>query len=132
MVALPPCSGGRNGYQAALMAPTEILAQQHASPARLLEPLGMAVELSLGSQPEKEKKAVPKGSKADVPRAVGTMPDPGRRPSFAQLGLVITTTAPLRSPAAQALSLKGQRPHVARHDRATQPRTLTLTLYGDL
>ena len=124
-----------NGYQAALMAPTEILAQQHAIVLRrLLEPLGMAVELSLGSQTEKEKRAVRERLEGGQSRlAVGTHALIQEGVEFAKLGLVIIDEqhrfGVLQR---QALARKGKRPHVLVMTATPIPRTLTLTLYGDL
>ena len=124
-----------NGYQAALMAPTEILAQQHAIVLRrLLEPIGMAVELSLGSQTKKEKEAVRErllGGQSFL--AVGTHALIQEGVEFAKLGLVIIDEqhrfGVLQR---QALAKKGKRPHILVMTATPIPRTLTLTLYGDL
>lgn len=124
-----------NGYQAALMAPTEILAQQHAIVLRrLLEPLGTAVELSLGSQTQKEKAAVRDRLLSGQSRlAVGTHALIQEGVDFAKLGLVIIDEqhrfGVLQR---QALRKKGERPHVLVMTATPIPRTLTLTLYGDL
>ena len=124
-----------NGYQAALMAPTEILAQQHALVLRrLLEPLGLAVELALGSLTEKEKRGVRErllGGQSRV--AVGTHALIQEGVDFAKLGLVIIDEqhrfGVLQR---QALAKKGPRPHILVMTATPIPRTLTLTLYGDL
>lgn len=124
-----------NGYQAALMAPTEILAQQHAIVLRrLLEPLGLAVELSLGSQTQKEKRETRERLTGGQSRlAVGTHALIQEGIEFAKLGLVIVDEqhrfGVLQR---QALAQKGQRPHVLVMTATPIPRTLTLTLYGDL
>ncbi len=124
-----------NGYQAALMAPTEILAQQHAIVLRrLLEPIGLAVELSIGSQTVKEKREVRErllGGQSRI--AVGTHALIQEGVEFAKLGLVIIDEqhrfGVLQR---QALARKGQRPHILVMTATPIPRTLTLTLYGDL
>ena len=124
-----------NGYQAALMAPTEILAQQHAIVLRrLLEPIGLAVELSIGSQTAKEKREARErllGGQSRV--AVGTHALIQEGVEFAKLGLVVIDEqhrfGVLQR---QALARKGQRPHILVMTATPIPRTLTLTLYGDL
>jgi ATP-dependent DNA helicase RecG len=124
-----------NGYQAALMAPTEILAAQHAIVLRrLLEPLGHSVELSLGSLGAKEKREVRERLESGQSRlAVGTHALIQEGVEFAKLGLVIIDEqhrfGVLQR---QALAKKGQRPHILVMTATPIPRTLTLTLYGDL
>ncbi len=124
-----------NGYQAALMAPTEILAAQHAIVLRrMLEPLGHSVELSLGSQGAKEKREVRGRLESGQSRlAVGTHALIQEGVEFAKLGLVIIDEqhrfGVLQR---QALAKKGQRPHILVMTATPIPRTLTLTLYGDL
>ncbi len=124
-----------NGYQAALMAPTEILAQQHAIVLRrLLEPLGMAVELSIGSQGAKEKREVRERLQGGQSRiAVGTHALIQEGVDFAKLGLiVIDEQHRFGVLQRQALAKKGERPHILVMTATPIPRTLTLTLYGDL
>jgi len=124
-----------NGYQAALMAPTEILAAQHAIVLRrLLEPLGHSVELSIGSLGAKEKREVRQRLESGQSRlAVGTHALIQEGVAFAKLGLVIIDEqhrfGVLQR---QALAKKGQRPHILVMTATPIPRTLTLTLYGDL
>ena len=124
-----------NGYQAALMAPTEILAQQHAIVLRrLLEPMGLAVELSLGSQKEKEKRETRERLLGGQSRlVVGTHALIQEGVDFAKLGMVIIDEqhrfGVLQR---QALAKKGTRPHILVMTATPIPRTLTLTLYGDL
>ena len=124
-----------NGYQAALMAPTEILAQQHAIVLRrLLEPMGIAVELSLGSQKEKEKRETRERLLGGQSRlVVGTHALIQEGVDFAKLGFVIIDEqhrfGVLQR---QALAKKGHRPHILVMTATPIPRTLTLTLYGDL
>ncbi len=124
-----------SGYQAALMAPTEILAQQHAiSLRRILEPLGLTVELAVGSLPEREKAEV-RGrigsGKSEI--AVGTHALIQDGFEFARLGLaVIDEQHRFGVLQRQALRNKGTRPHVLVMSATPIPRTLALTLYGDL
>lgn len=124
-----------NGYQAALMAPTEILAQQHAIVLRhMLDPIGMAVELSTGSQPAKEKREIRDRLLGGQSRIViGTHALIQDGVEFARLGLVIVDEqhrfGVLQR---QALANKGEKPHMLVMTATPIPRTLTLTLYGDL
>jgi len=124
-----------NGFQVALMAPTEILAQQHAIVLRkLVEPLGIPVELVLGSLRTKDKKEVRDRLAGGLSRiAVGTHALIEEGVEFARLGLVIVDEqhrfGVLQR---QSLSKKGVRPHVLVMTATPIPRTLTLTLYGDL
>jgi ATP-dependent DNA helicase RecG len=136
MVALAAMlMAAENRCQAALMAPTEILAQQHAIVLRrLLEPLGKAVELATGSQSAKEKAGVRERLQGGQSHfAVGTHALIQDGVEFARLGLVIIDEqhrfGVLQR---QALARKGTRPHVLVMTATPIPRTLTLTLYGDL
>jgi ATP-dependent DNA helicase RecG len=125
----------RSGFQAALMAPTEILAQQHALVLRrLLEPIGISVELAIGSNRESLKKDVRErlaGGQSHV--AVGTHALIQEGVEFRRLGLAIVDEqhrfGVLQR---QALHRKGERPHVLVMTATPIPRTLTMTLYGDL
>ncbi len=124
-----------NGCQAALMAPTEILAQQHAIVLRrLLEPAGITVDLAVGSLGQKEKRAVRERLAGGQTRiAVGTHALIQEGIEFAKLGLVIIDEqhrfGVLQR---QALHQKGEKPHILVMTATPIPRTLTLTIYGDL
>jgi ATP-dependent DNA helicase RecG len=124
-----------NGYQAALMAPTEILAQQHAIVLRrLLEPIGMNVDLAIGSMRVREKEGV-RGRlyTGETPIAVGTHALIQEGVNFHRLGLAIVDEqhrfGVLQR---QALSLKGAQPHVLVMTATPIPRTLTMSIFGDL
>ena len=125
----------RNGKQVALMAPTEILAEQHcASLSRLLEPMGIRVSLLTGSRTAKEKRLVRDAAAAgQTDLVIGTHALLSQSTAFADLGLVITDEqhrfgVRQRS----ALSAKGTDPHVLVMSATPIPRTLALILYGDL
>ncbi len=81
----------RSGYQAALMAPTEILAEQHGTNLRrLFEPLGIEVALLVGKQSAtQKKKAIEKTASGVAHVAVGTHALIQEGVGFAKLGLVI-------------------------------------------
>jgi ATP-dependent DNA helicase RecG len=101
---------------------------------RLLVPLGMAVELSLGSQTEKQKREVRDRLMTGQSRlVVGTHALIQEGVEFASLGLVVIDEqhrfGVLQR---QALAKKGKRPHVLVMTATPIPRTLTMTLYGDL
>lgn len=124
-----------NGFQAALMAPTEILAQQHAiTLRRLLEPAGISVDLATGSIGAKQKREVRERLLGGQTRiAVGTHALIQEGLEFAKLGLVIIDEqhrfGVLQR---QALHQKGAKPHVLVMTATPIPRTLTMTIYGDL
>lgn len=124
-----------NGYQAALMAPTEILASQHAIVLRrLLEPVGLKVELSIGSLKQKERVALREGlASGETKLVIGTHALIQEDIEFARLGMVVIDEQH-RFGVLQRLSLakKGVRPHILVMTATPIPRTLTLTLYGDL
>ena len=129
----------KNGYQSALMAPTEILAEQHAKTLRaLLGQSGVTVALLTGSMTAAEKRQVCGAlARGEADLVVGThalLSDPV---DFASLGLVITDEQHrfgVRQRA--ALVQKGRRgalvPHVLVMSATPIPRTLALILYGDL
>ena len=125
----------QNGWQAAMMAPTEILAEQHArSLGRLLAPLGIEVGLLTASRPAAEKRrtreALADGTLSFV---VGTQALLSQAVSFARLGLVITDEQHRFGVAQRAaLAAKGTDPHLLVMSATPIPRTLALILYGDL
>lgn len=125
----------QNGFQTALMAPTEILAEQHyASLSRLFAPLGIGVALLTGSMTQKEKKAVREGLlDGTVQIAVGTHALISDSTVFQRLGLVITDEQHRFGVGQRSkLSAKGDDPHLLVMSATPIPRTLALLIYGDL
>ncbi len=125
----------KNGKQAALMAPTEILAEQHyQSLSRLLAPLGIETVLLTGSQTQKEKRLLREAiASGQAQLAIGTHALLSDATTFRELGLVITDEqhrfgVRQRS----ALSAKGQDTHLLVMSATPIPRTLALLMYGDL
>lgn len=125
----------RNGYQSALMAPTEILATQHAATlADLLEPLGISVVLLTagvkGAARSHVLDAVRTGAAQLV---VGTHAVLGDGVEFARLGLAVTDEQHrfgVRQRA--ALADKADHPHLLVMSATPIPRTLGLLMFGDL
>ena len=125
----------QNGFQTALMAPTEILAEQHyASLTKLFAPLGIGVALLTGSMTQKEKKAVREGLlDGSVQIAVGTHALISDSTVFQRLGLVITDEQHRFGVGQRSkLSAKGDDPHLLVMSATPIPRTLALLMYGDL
>ncbi len=125
----------QNGFQAAIMAPTEILAEQHVrSLTALLEPLGIAPALLTGSLPAAEKRRVKEGlADGSIPLAVGTHALLTGDVAFARLGLVAADEQHRFGVAQRtALQEKGENPHLLVMSATPIPRTLALMIYGDL
>lgn len=126
----------RSGYQAALMAPTEILAEQHyANLHRLFEPLGIEVVLLVGKQSKKERDlAVRKTADGTAKIAIGTHALIQGGVSFGHLGFVVVDEQH-RFGVLQRAALRDKglgNPDVLVMTATPIPRTLTMTLYGDL
>ncbi|MGH2350897.1 MAG: ATP-dependent DNA helicase RecG [Chloroflexota bacterium] len=125
----------RSGYQAAMMAPTEVLAQQHhRTVSRILAPFGLRVELVSGSLRRKEKTAVWAACAAgEIDILIGThalIQDEG---DFKQLGLVVVDEQHRFGVRQRgALRRKGYNPDVLVMTATPIPRTLALSVYGDL
>ena len=125
----------KNNKQAALMAPTEILAEQHhKSLTKLLAPLGIRVCLLTGSLTPKNKKemraAVETG---EVDLVIGTHALVSDSTVFHELGLVIADEQHRFGVGQRsALSAKGSDPHLLVMSATPIPRTLALLMYGDL
>ena len=125
----------RNGRQAAMMAPTEILAEQHYhSLNKLFAPLGVFVGLLTGSMTPKQKREAREAIAAgEIQLAVGTHALLSESTVFQDLGLVITDEQHRFGVAQRAkLSAKGQDPHLLVMSATPIPRTLALLMYGDL
>ena len=124
-----------NGAQAALMAPTEILAEQHFhSLSKLFAPLGLRVALLTGSMKEKDKRTVRETIAAgDVDLVIGTHALLTDATVFRDLGMVIADEQHRFGVAQRSkLSAKGSDPHVLVMSATPIPRTLALIMYGDL
>lgn len=124
-----------NGYQCAMMAPTDVLANQHFEGfKKVFEPLGINCVLLSGAQKKKEKTAVynalEEGS-ADI--VIGTHAVIQEAVKFKNLGLVITDEQH-RFGVNQRMLLaeKGENPHILVMTATPIPRSLALILYGDL
>lgn len=125
----------KNGFQGALMVPTEVLAQQHFDTLnRLLEPFSIHTALLCGSMTAKEKKAVYEGLKSqEIQIVVGTHALIQEKVQYKNLALVITDEQHrfgVRQ--RQTLAEKGKEPHVLVMSATPIPRTLAIILYGDL
>ena len=124
-----------NDYQAALMAPTELLAEQHfATLSGLLAPLGIAPGLLIGRLGTKEKDTVRKQLAAGAMRiVVGTHALVQETVTFQRLGLaVIDEQHRFGVEQRAALMSKGTAPDVLLLSATPIPRSLALTRYGDL
>ena len=123
------------GYQATLMVPTEILANQHYQEAKkLLEPFGIHIELLTGSTSAKEKRRIKELITTDMPMVViGTHALIQEDVDFKNLGLVVTDEQH-RFGVEQRNRLinKGRRPDVLVMTATPIPRTLALYVYSDL
>ncbi len=125
----------QNGCQTAVMAPTEILARQHLETfRRLLEPLGVSVELLTGSMTQKQKRERREGlANGTISVAVGTHALLSDDVAFARLGLVITDEQHRFGVRQRAdLAKKGLHVHKLVMSATPIPRTLALMIYGEL
>jgi ATP-dependent DNA helicase RecG len=124
-----------NGYQAAVMAPTELLAEQHArTMSRMLEPLAIRPVLVTGSLAARERRAAAELLARPAPLlAVGTHALVQESAVFGKLGFVaIDEQHRFGVEQRKALGAKGERPDVLLMSATPIPRSLALTLYGDL
>ncbi len=125
----------KNGFQTALMVPTEILAEQHRnSLLPLFEKLGMRVGLLCGSMRAAEKRAIKElALSGEIDVLIGTHALITEDVSFSSLGLVIADEQHrfgVRQRA--ALAAKGKNPHQLIMSATPIPRSLALIMYGDL
>ena len=135
VAAAAACCAARNGRQVALMAPTEILAEQHfASLSKLFAPLQISVGLLTGSMSVKEKKLVRQQlEEGTLQVVVGTHALLTDATRFQNLGLVIADEQHRFGVAQRSrLSGKGEDPHLLVMSATPIPRTLALLMYGDL
>jgi len=116
-----------NGYQSVLMAPTEILATQHyKTVSKLLEPLGVTVDLITGS-----KKRITSQSNFSI--LIGTHAVLSEKVTFEKLGLVIIDEQQRFGVEQRSIiRQKGNNPHLLTMTATPIPRTVALTMYGDL
>jgi len=124
-----------NGYQVALLAPTEILATQHyITLKKLFAPIGYVVTPLVGSMTKKEKEGIKKLLAAGLsPIVVGTHALIEEDVAFEKLGLaIIDEQHRFGVLQRRALAQKGVTPDVLVMTATPIPRTLALTVYGDL
>jgi len=124
-----------NGFQAAFMAPTEILATQHFETLSTdFKPLGINISLLTGSMSLKDRNEVAAKLKSgEIQVAVGTHALISKGIEYSNLGLVITDEQHRFGVAQrQKLSAKGQNPDILVMTATPIPRTLAAVLYADL
>jgi ATP-dependent DNA helicase RecG len=125
----------QSGYQAALMAPTEVLAEQHYRKlVGWFNLLHLPVELLTGSTTTKKRRQIhAQLETGELPLLVGTHALIQDTVNFQQLGLVVIDEQHRFGVQQRArLQQKGQSPHVLTMTATPIPRTLALTLHGDL
>ena len=125
----------RSGWQCALMAPTEILANQHYQTLTdILSNAGVRVGLLTGSLTAAQKRRVRQAlSEGELDIVVGTHALLSQGVDFARLGLVVADEQHRFGVGQRsALSAKGSGPHVLVMSATPIPRTLALIIYGDL
>jgi ATP-dependent DNA helicase RecG len=125
-----------NGFQTALMAPTEILATQHLETiAQLVEGLGIEVRLLTGSTRKKEReRLLPEVQEGKIQILIGTHALIEDTVAFGNLGLVVIDEQHRFGVAQRAKLWKKNKfpPHILVMTATPIPRTLAMTLYGDL
>ena len=125
----------QNGFQTAIMAPTEILATQHYQTlSEFLEPLGIKVALLTGSLTPKQKRILKEQiANGEYNVVAGTHALVQQTTEFKRLGLVITDEQHrFGVEQRQALATKGKNPHKLVMSATPIPRTLAMMIYGDL
>ena len=125
----------KNGFQAAFMAPTEILARQHFETfSKLLAGTSMSVALLTGALRESEKKRVRQGlADGSIDLVIGTHALITDKTEFDNLGLAVTDEQHRFGVAQRAKLLsKGDNPHLLVMSATPIPRTLGLIIFGDL
>jgi ATP-dependent DNA helicase RecG len=125
----------QNGWQAALMAPTEILARQHyENLAPLFEQCGIRCALLTGSTPQKQRRSLlAELAEGTVDLCIGTHALLTEDVQYQKLGLVITDEQHRFGVGQRsALSAKAENPHMLVLSATPIPRTLALIIYGDL
>lgn len=128
-------SCARNGFQSALMAPTEVLASQHYSTlAKMFAGSGVSVALMTGSTPQSEKKKIKTALKnGDIDLIIGTHALIQKDVEFKNLALAVTDEQHRFGVGQRgSLSAKGINPHTLVMSATPIPRTLALIIYGDL
>ena len=127
------------GFQAAMMAPTEILARQHYETAKaMLEPMGITCGLMIGSMKASEKRKAHAAAADGSWQAVfGTHALISEGVEYKKLGLAVTDEqhrfgVRQRSTLQEKGAEEGRAPHVLVMSATPIPRTLALILYGDL
>ena len=134
VAALAACQAMSAGWQAAFMAPTEILAEQHYLKLKdWLSPLGVKVAWLSGSLKTKAKREQLAATAAEAQLVVGTHALIQDGVDFAKLGLAIVDEQH-RFGVAQRLALrkKGDNPHQLMMSATPIPRTLAMSYYADL
>ncbi|MBR6503424.1 MAG: ATP-dependent DNA helicase RecG, partial [Firmicutes bacterium] len=125
----------RNGYQAALMAPTEILAQQHYETFKaLFEGTGIRVRLLTSGLPAAKRREALEGlAEGETDLVIGTHAIFGKNVKYKNLALVVTDEQHRFGVSQrEALSKKGKEPHILVMTATPIPRTLALVMYGDM
>ncbi|MBQ9090835.1 MAG: ATP-dependent DNA helicase RecG [Anaerotignum sp.] len=125
----------KNGYQATIMAPTEVLANQHfESFKKVFEPAGIEVVLLIGSLKAKEKREMlEKVANGEAQMIVGTHAVIQKGVEYHKLGLAITDEQHRFGVRQRStLAEKGENVHTLVMTATPIPRTLVLILYGDL
>ncbi|HET8900130.1 MAG TPA: ATP-dependent DNA helicase RecG [Rhodanobacteraceae bacterium] len=137
VAALAALAAVESGWQVALMAPTELLAEQHLRNFRAwLEPLGIEVEWLAGKQKGKARERALAAVAAGAPVVIGTHALMQEGVAFARLGLAIIDEQH-RFGVHQRLSLRdkggnGEMPHQLVLTATPIPRTLAMSAYADL
>ena len=124
-----------SGYQSAFMAPTELLAEQHyQNLTEYLRPMGLMPHLLIGGQRKSEREAILKDlAEGRVPVAVGTHALIQEEVEFNNLGLAVVDEQHRFGVAQRAeMFEKGTQPHMLLMTATPIPRSLAMTLYGDL
>ncbi len=124
-----------NGYQTAMMAPTELLARQHYSRAlEWCEPAGIkAVLITAGREPAEKQRALYEAATGHADLVIGTHALFYDRVKMSRLGLVVIDEQQRFGVRQRARLIgKGIRPHVLLMTATPIPRTLSLSFYGDL
>lgn len=124
----------KNGYQAALMVPTEVLAEQHCRSLSKIFDGRVNMALLTGSVKASQKKQIKKGlADGSIDFVVGTHAIISDDVAFRNLGFVITDEQHRFGVRQRtALAEKGKNPHILVMSATPIPRTLGLILYGDL